>query len=89
MAFAIQPDGSGVLLRRGDETVEIQAAKVGGDFFDVLGVAPVLGRTFSHEENSRGADIALLSDRFWKQWFGGARDVLANTLENPPPQPLC
>ena len=35
------------------------------NYFDVLGVRPILGRTFLKEEEE-GADVAIITDRFWR-----------------------
>ncbi len=47
-------------------------------YFEVLGVRPALGRTFTAEENSagKGLPVAILSHRLWERRFGGRRDVL-------------
>lgn len=52
------------------------------NFFQLLGVFPQIGRTFSTGEDHKGADrIVLLSNAFWKTHFGGRRDALGTTLE--------
>jgi putative ABC transport system permease protein len=49
--------------------------------FEMLGVAPALGRTFRPEEGEIGAPhVALLSDSTWERSFGGRRDVLGKSL---------
>ncbi len=47
-------------------------------YFDVLGVRPSLGRTFTADENSggRGLPVAVLSYRLWQRRFSGDRSVL-------------
>jgi hypothetical protein len=53
----------------------VSGVLVAGDFFQVLGVQPMLGRLFVSEEyvakNARPA--VLLSYPFWKRQFGGTR----------------
>jgi len=54
---------------------------ISGDFFDVLGVKAVIGRTFLPAEDQVGAKpVALISDGFWKRRFGSSPDVLGKTL---------
>ena len=60
---------------------EIAAGAVGDDFFEVVGTAPAIGRVFLDDEDRRGRhQVVVLSDGFWKQYFGGARDVIGQTL---------
>jgi len=59
------------------------AELVSANYFDVLGVKPILGRTFLAEE---GADkpgafpVAVISYRMWKNRYGGDRDVLGKVI---------
>jgi predicted permease len=49
-------------------------------FFKTLGVKLVLGRDFSGEENrAGGAPVAIISERVWREQFGGSADVLGKT----------
>lgn len=49
--------------------------------FSVLGVHPVLGRTFTPDEDRRGgAPVVVLTTSFWKRRFGGAPSVLGTSL---------
>lgn len=55
---------------------------VSDDYFDVLGVRPVRGRTFAAEESAGvgGAPVAVISHDFWQTRFGGAPDVEGRTF---------
>ena len=52
-------------------------------FFSVLGVAPLLGRTFTPEETAPGSDqrVVVLSHRFWQQRLAGDPQVLERILQ--------
>jgi len=51
------------------------------NFFTLLGVSPLVGRTFaSGEDHNGGAHVALLSYPFWKSRFAASRDVLNQTI---------
>jgi putative ABC transport system permease protein len=52
------------------------------NFFDTLGVAPLMGRAFAKGEDVAGKNrVAILSYGFWKRHFGGDRSVLGKTLQ--------
>jgi predicted permease len=55
-----------------------------GRIFDVLGVAPLLGRTFTEADDRRGGGpdgpIAVISYRYWQSKYAGAADVVGRTL---------
>ena len=58
-----------------------QAARVTGDFFAVLGAAPVLGRTLTPADDVPGADRAMvITHGLWQRRFGGSRDVLGRRI---------
>lgn len=58
----------------------IGAARVSWTLFPILGVDPLLGRTFTSEEDSLGRRVAVLSYGLWKQRFGGDRSILGRTI---------
>lgn len=49
------------------------------NFFDVLGVAPALGRTFVHEQKTVGSE-AVISDALWREYFDGAPAIVGRTV---------
>ncbi|HET7345960.1 MAG TPA: ABC transporter permease, partial [Acidobacteriaceae bacterium] len=52
------------------------------NFFDVFGVAPILGRTYRKGEEAAGHnDIAVLSYEVWQTNFGGRADVIGKTID--------
>jgi hypothetical protein len=55
---------------------------VSGEFFEVLGVRPTLGRVLAPADDRRGSDspAAVISHAFWEREYGGARDVLGRTI---------
>jgi predicted permease len=64
------------------EPTHVEVATVTASLFEVLGVPPLLGRTFSEAEDDPGApSVAVLSYGFWRSRFGGASTVLGRTLE--------
>jgi predicted permease len=55
---------------------------VTGNYFEMLGVQPGLGRAFTDEEGdySSGASVAVLSHGFWLRRFGADPDVIGETF---------
>src|SRR5437879_11662660 len=53
--------------------------KATANWFDVLGVRPIMGRTFLPQEEE-GADVAIITDRFWKARFAGSQDIIGKTF---------
>ena len=65
----------------GDEPMRASVATVSRDFFDVFATEPAVGRRFADAELTEGVvPAALISDRFWRQYFGGRRDLSQATL---------
>lgn len=55
---------------------------VSDQWAETLGIKPILGRTFSADEDAAGENsgVVLLSFGFWQKRFGGRADVLNETL---------
>jgi predicted permease len=53
------------------------------NFFDVLGVKPLLGRTFFPEEDQKpgGHPVMVLGEGFWKRRFAGDPNILGKVVE--------
>jgi putative ABC transport system permease protein len=63
------------------EPLEVTGAAVSTRHFDVLGVFPVLGRTFDPSEGGPGeGGVVILSHELWMSAFGGDPGVLGRTL---------
>jgi predicted permease len=56
-------------------------AYVTEDFFRIIGIAPVLGREFTADDNRPGAEkVTLLSDEIWRRDFGGDAGVVGQAI---------
>ena len=63
------------------EAEQVKAEFVTADFFPLLGVNPILGRTFTQSEEQPGAGpVALISEGLWRRKFGAAADVLGKSV---------
>lgn len=69
------------LLNRG-EPDRVLTGVVSANFFDVLGVQPLHGRTFRDGDDDLGAEAVLvLSYPYWQQRFGGDPDIVGQVFE--------
>ena len=79
---------SGFNLAQGGEIKPARGLWVSGDFFNVLGVQPELGRLFNQSDDQRGctAPGVVISHGFWQSEFGGVPDVVGRkvTLSDHP-----
>jgi predicted permease len=64
------------------ETRSVRSLWTSGEFFSVLGVAPVRGRLFNADDDRRGAGPGgvVISYAFWQSEFGGRDSVLGKSL---------
>jgi len=71
-------------LSSGGVTRPAQGLFVSGRFFDTLGVAAHLGRTFTSHDDRRGGGpdgpVAVLSYAFWQREFGGRADAVGKPI---------
>ena len=65
-----------------DTTPErVVGARVTANYFDVMGVRPILGRTFTADEDRPGSErVVVLSHRLWTRRFGASADVAGRAL---------
>jgi len=58
----------------------VSAARVSPGLFELLGVAPMAGRTFTADDNRPGVNVAILSHALWRDRFGGDRSMVGRTI---------
>jgi putative ABC transport system permease protein len=70
------------LKTAGGEPADARAQKVTPEFFSVLRVAPMLGRTFNASDEVDGQHhVAILGYGFWQRRFGGSPEALGRTID--------
>jgi predicted permease len=63
------------------EAEQVNAEFVSGSFFPLLGVNPILGRTFvPAEEQAGAAPVALISEGLWRRKFSSSPNVLGQNI---------
>jgi predicted permease len=73
--------GGRVLLSGDGEAESIFGPRVSANFFNVLGVEPIAGRTFqAGEDQQNGPRVTVLSYGFWQRKFGGDPGAVGKTL---------
>ena len=62
------------------EPTRITAARVSANLFPLLGVQPILGRSFHADEDRPGMAVVILSYGLWQSRYAGSRDVIGTTI---------
>jgi len=74
-------DPTNVTIIASDEPVRADGARTTAGFLRMLGVTPVVGRTFTEGEDAPGGTaVVVLSYGFWQRWFAGDRAVVGKEL---------
>jgi predicted permease len=76
--FAAENQQAATVTGLGDP-LSVPIFRATANYFDVLGVRPIMGRTFLPQEEE-GADVAIITDRFWKARFAGRQDIIGKTF---------
>lgn len=65
----------------GREPERVSCASVTRNFFNIIGLPPKIGRTFSEDEDRVGAPaLVVLSDRLWQRAFNRAPSVIGRSI---------
>lgn len=62
------------------EPQRVHAARVGWNLIELLGVTPMMGRSFTAAEDHPDSYVAVVSHRFWKERMGSAPDAVGKTI---------
>ncbi len=63
------------------EPEKVEAFGVTANFFPLLGIKPALGRMFTNEEDTPGADkVAIINYNLWQQRYGGEQNIVGRQL---------
>jgi predicted permease len=69
------------ILYGGDEPDRIQTGVVSADFFEVIGVKPLMGRTFLPSDETHGAEpVLVLSYDYWQRRHGGDQQIVGKVF---------
>ena len=80
-SIALFSAGNGTLSGSGDEPERVPRAGVSSSFFAVLGVQPMLGRSFIADDDQPNSQLAaVLSHALWKRRFGGDQSIIGRQI---------
>lgn len=64
-----------------DTPERFEGQRVSASYFQVLGVAPVLGRDFqASDDRLNGPSVVILSEALWRRRFGADRDIVGRQI---------
>lgn len=73
--------GGGAILSGQGDPESLNATRVNAAFFSVLGVDPLLGRTFQNgEDNQNGPKVTVLTYALWQRRFGADPNIVGRAL---------
>jgi putative ABC transport system permease protein len=75
---AVSGGGRSFTTPTGAERIEGQSVSL--RFFDLLGVKPIAGRTFTAEDAKPGTNVVVISERFWRSHFGADPKLVGSTI---------
>ena len=76
--FAAENGAPFTLTGLGDPA-QLNGGRVTANYFDVLGVHPIMGRNFLPNEEE-GADVALVTENFWRKRLGSDPNVIGRSI---------
>lgn len=81
-AFALfGQSGPSVRIGTGDRPEQAKALHTSQDYFRVFGVSPLMGRTFSAQEDApNGPAVAVVSYSLWQSRLGGEPSLIGRSL---------
>ena len=80
-AFGLWSNGAVNLVGADDKPERYQGARVTANMFEILRVAPVLGRGFLPEEEEPGAEpVMIIGYEVWQEKFDGSPEVIGRTV---------
>jgi predicted permease len=62
------------------EPARIRSARLTASMFPILGVAPMLGRTFTQQEDDQAGQVAVISYQMWRGRFNGDAQILGRKV---------
>ncbi|HEX8188166.1 MAG TPA: ABC transporter permease [Pyrinomonadaceae bacterium] len=81
MESMVEHHSMNFILYGRDEPERVQTGVVSANFFDVLGVKPLLGRSFRPEDETLGGEaVLMLSHKYWQRSHGGDPNIVGRVF---------
>jgi predicted permease len=78
---AVSGSVSGVNLKAGSHALYVRDGRVSAHYFDVLALHPIIGRSFSEDEDRpHGPKVAILSYNVWRNLLGADPSILGQAI---------
>ena len=72
---------TGFNLSGNGEPEHLHGEMISAGFFEILGVNPLLGRTFSQDEDRLGANpTVMITEGLWKRKYGARKDIIGQRM---------
>ena len=81
MESMVEHHSMSFILYGRDEPERVQTGVVSANFFDVLGVKPLLGRSFEPGDEKQGGEaVLMLSHKYWQRSHGGDPNIVGRVF---------
>jgi putative ABC transport system permease protein len=77
---AVIPNTGSMVMSTPDGAEPVPRQWVTMGIFDALGIAPVAGRTFTAADDAEGANVAVLSESFWRTRFAADPGIVGQSM---------
>src|SRR5213595_3092211 len=71
--------GNGFIMTESGEPIQLLGGNVTANYFELLGIHPILGRNFLPEEESKG-DVVMVTESFWRKRFNSDPGILGRSI---------
>jgi predicted permease len=76
--YTYSTEGADLTDRAQPERVTVM--QVGGDYFRIYGVRPILGQPFVRVDERANANLVVISERIWREYLDGRSDAIGQML---------
>src|SRR2546423_1189190 len=71
--------GNAFIMTGSGEPIQLLGRNVTANYFELLGIHPILGRNFLPEEESKG-DVVMVTESFWRKRFNSDPTILSRSI---------